>query len=481
MKKIILILISIFVSFLYGKPLAQPPVYGLSIDDELNMAEDTLSYMMLYDINGDSVKEMFYSNGRNLHIYDLVSGLPATDSIEYENEFVYTIHYSEEDSITYIYSAEYIGGFSDSIILKVVYLPLNNMANRDSFYVNAEWQPSTSCLEYFLRLASISIFDIGTDGIPEVVLNWGSGRTCDFQHHFETLGFMTACNFEGDIVVDVTEIINTLECDKFGFGGRWYFVVWQNRIYWFSFGGYNEYSEGAAVYIYDDMLRRINYEPVTFDWANFKLLKNIYGIFLGMLLVSDSWVGNYSAPFFFEGSAHNMPANALGCYFKHNYFQYVLTGVQDSYFELRDMDLNLLAFIWGPPIEIFDVDPVDVDLDGTDELLCKTDSGFVLYRLNTATEIAGEEEILPSDFDISAYPNPFNSQLNLAVSGFENEKAEIRIYDIGGRLVRSYPAANGTIQWDGTDYAGAALSSGVYFITARTSEKSASTKVLLLK
>ena len=99
----------------------------------------------------------------------------------------------------------------------------------------------------------------------------------------------------------------------------------------------------------------------------------------------------------------------------------------------------------------------------------------------TTTNINNETVEIPSRILISAYPNPFNSRINLAISGLENEKTEIKIYDIGGRLVRSYPAVSGIIGWDGTDYAGAALSSGVYFVTARSSEKFASTKVLLLK
>lgn len=479
MKKICLIFPLVFVFFPGGNITAQPPVYGLTVEYELSINPDTLSYIMLFDVNGDSINEMIFTKGRFLHIYDLVYGVPL-DSIEYEREFVYTIHYSQEDSITYIYSAEYITSGGGTITIKVANIPLNNLGDRDSLYVIADWQGS-GCSEHFTHLSSILVFDIGTDGISELVLNWGSDRWCDPNIDYETLGYMMACDMSGNIVVEVTEIINTLECDKFLFGVRWYFVVWQDHTYRWEFQGYNYYSESGAVYIYDDMLRRINRKGVSYDWANFKLLKNINSIFRGILLVSDIGVAEYSAPFFFEGNGHNMPANALACYFKYNDMQYILTGTQNSYFELRDMDLNLLAFIWGPPIELFDVDAVDVDLDGTDELLCKTDSGFVLYRLNATTEIAGGEITLPSEFSIFAYPNPFNSQVNLSVSGLENKTADIHIYDIGGRLVRSYPSVSGEIRWDGRDYTGSALSSGIYFVAARSSEDFSSTKVLLLR
>lgn len=481
MKKICLIFPLVFVFFPGGNITAQPPVYGLTVEYELSINPDTLSYIMLFDVNGDSINEMIFTKGRFLHIYDLVSGVPAMDSIEFENEYVYTVHYSTDDSTTFLYGAEHVGGNGDTIEIKIVRISFDNIGTRDSFYVYAGWEPSSSCGEIITRLSSIAIFDIGTDSSLEIVINWGIFRYCGSEYQ-DTFGFMMACDFNGNVVVSPKEILNSLECDKFLYGARWYFVVLQNNTvrYWIPGEEYH-YGAHTRVSIYDDMLREINFELLYYNWNDFKLLTTEQGYFLYMLTVRHRWVRQYFAPFFFEEINHYMPANALACYFKYNDMQYILTGTQNSYFELRDMDLNLLAFIWGPQIEISDVDAVDVDLDGTDELLCKTDSGFVLYRLNATTEIAGGEITLPSEFSIFAYPNPFNSQVNLSVSGLENKTADIHIYDIGGRLVRSYPSISGEIRWDGRDYTGSALSSGIYFVAARSSEDFSSTKVLLLR
>jgi hypothetical protein len=70
----------------------------------------------------------------------------------------------------------------------------------------------------------------------------------------------------------------------------------------------------------------------------------------------------------------------------------------------------------------------------------------------------------PSDFTLSAYPNPFNSSLSITVSS--NEFGILDIYDLGGRIVRQYPFEKGNqrIAWDGRAAANQPLSSGTYFI-----------------
>ncbi len=74
---------------------------------------------------------------------------------------------------------------------------------------------------------------------------------------------------------------------------------------------------------------------------------------------------------------------------------------------------------------------------------------------------------------VAAAPNPFRGSVTLTVGAESSgEPTELLIYDVAGRLVRSWSAdelANpgGTVTWDGTAGDGTPCRSGVYFALAR--------------
>lgn len=87
--------------------------------------------------------------------------------------------------------------------------------------------------------------------------------------------------------------------------------------------------------------------------------------------------------------------------------------------------------------------------------------------------------------EIASYPNPFNAQATIHLSGFDdNEPIRIGVYDLLGRKVRSLEAVGGGSSlavWDGRDNYGQPVASGVYLMKAETSGYSAVTKSLLMK
>jgi hypothetical protein len=87
--------------------------------------------------------------------------------------------------------------------------------------------------------------------------------------------------------------------------------------------------------------------------------------------------------------------------------------------------------------------------------------------------------------DISCYPNPFNARMIIYLSGFGDQSTfSIGIYDVLGRKVEEFTNINGpenTIAWDGRDYNGNQLSSGVYFVRAETGSFAKTVKILLIK
>jgi hypothetical protein len=95
------------------------------------------------------------------------------------------------------------------------------------------------------------------------------------------------------------------------------------------------------------------------------------------------------------------------------------------------------------------------------------------------TDIESADEFIPSEFQISAYPNPFNNAVNISV--FSNNPTVISVYDLLGRPVRSFAinTGNNLVKWNATNESGQELSAGIYFIGE--SECRSFEKVLYLK
>jgi hypothetical protein len=98
-----------------------------------------------------------------------------------------------------------------------------------------------------------------------------------------------------------------------------------------------------------------------------------------------------------------------------------------------------------------------------------------LYPIQDHTMVTGIAEPGPSP---PAYvnalsqnrPNPFNPETAIPYSLAKEGRATIRIFDVGGRLVRTLvdgvrPAGPHVARWDGRAERGRPLASGIYFYT----------------
>lgn len=97
------------------------------------------------------------------------------------------------------------------------------------------------------------------------------------------------------------------------------------------------------------------------------------------------------------------------------------------------------------------------------------------------TTAVGLSPELPEKVALDVFPNPFNSALNIRLSGKVSDKACLAIFDIGGRLVRELPPNSNGIVWHGTDNYGNNAPSGIYFIRLIDNEKVFTVKAMLLK
>ena len=108
------------------------------------------------------------------------------------------------------------------------------------------------------------------------------------------------------------------------------------------------------------------------------------------------------------------------------------------------------------------------------ELTYATD-GLAVIRLDGSAEV-------PQEFGIvSAYPNPFNSQMRVSYSLLETGLVDLAVYDLSGRLVAELMSGRQssgvhTIMFDGTG-----MPSGVYMLRLQSGGQSSLMKVMLVK
>jgi hypothetical protein len=99
-----------------------------------------------------------------------------------------------------------------------------------------------------------------------------------------------------------------------------------------------------------------------------------------------------------------------------------------------------------------------------------------------------EYAVRPPSFTLHAnHPNPFNAATSIAYELSTPSLVELRVYDAGGRLVRTLQdrrirtSGFHRLSWDGRDERGREVAAGVYFSHIRVNSREAARKMLLLK
>jgi hypothetical protein len=98
-------------------------------------------------------------------------------------------------------------------------------------------------------------------------------------------------------------------------------------------------------------------------------------------------------------------------------------------------------------------------------------------------EIAAVEAVIPQDFVLGNYPNPFNPSTTIYYSLPVDGHVELSIYDITGRkvanLFNGYQAAGEyTHEWEAVDVNGEKLTTGVYLLQIITGKYHETVKMM---
>jgi flagellar hook assembly protein FlgD len=100
---------------------------------------------------------------------------------------------------------------------------------------------------------------------------------------------------------------------------------------------------------------------------------------------------------------------------------------------------------------------------------------------------AGEGVDQSFDFALDrAHPNPFRNETTIRFSLATAGRADLVVYDVGGRRVRVLAsghraAGRHTVKWDGRNDAGHFVTPGIYFYTVKASGLVATRQVALVR
>ena len=110
---------------------------------------------------------------------------------------------------------------------------------------------------------------------------------------------------------------------------------------------------------------------------------------------------------------------------------------------------------------------------------------FLRAWLTNANQSVPETKLLPN------YPNPFNPETWIPYQLAEAADVSMKIYDVGGHLVRTIPVGFKPIgyyltrersaYWDGQNEIGESVSSGIYFLQFVAGNFSTTQRIAILK
>jgi hypothetical protein len=118
-------------------------------------------------------------------------------------------------------------------------------------------------------------------------------------------------------------------------------------------------------------------------------------------------------------------------------------------------------------------------------------SGFLVDPLLTGTITAvtdgRNDPKLPEVFELEQnYPNPFNPTTRIELSLPRTSEVRLAVYDLLGRQVITLldgerSAGRYTVEWNGRDFSGRVVGSGIYFYVLEAGEFKQTRRLLLLK
>ena len=130
---------------------------------------------------------------------------------------------------------------------------------------------------------------------------------------------------------------------------------------------------------------------------------------------------------------------------------------------------------------------VDIDNDSDIDLILGNVKGGLYFYVNTdISNIVTRERKQPLDFEVKAFPNPFNpaTQINLQLPAGQNVTVEI--FNLLGERVKTLykgylSSGPHTFTWDAKNNSGLTLPAGIYLVLVTSIEVQKVIKIVFLK
>ncbi len=128
---------------------------------------------------------------------------------------------------------------------------------------------------------------------------------------------------------------------------------------------------------------------------------------------------------------------------------------------------------------------VKSNLGNPNEIFISTTAG--IYKgIDSVTSVGMINNFPESPALLQNFPNPFNSSTNISFSLEKNRFVKIKIYNILGKEVTKiirqiFNAGTHTVSWDGTNYNGESLPSGIYFYRLEAEDYFETKKMIILR
>jgi len=161
--------------------------------------------------------------------------------------------------------------------------------------------------------------------------------------------------------------------------------------------------------------------------------------------------------------------------------QYPFAAATMKHVSTYDADIIYL------PYDLMFISSENSDGDGDDVLSARAhvlrEILFYFGKIGTSPTVPVPESGV---FSARCYPNPFNPSTKIEYNLPQPGKLAIKIYSVRGELVKTLldefrPPGSGAVVWDGTDTAGRAVASGVYFYEVRTPTDEKIEKIALVR
>ena len=211
-----------------------------------------------------------------------------------------------------------------------------------------------------------------------------------------------------------------------------------------SSGGGMTLSGGSATTVNGCTYVNSEYDDIRVNGAY------LYGT--GNILYGDTihytlWITNGSVDFHWNQIMNSLEYSV---YVPWHYTPGVTMDLSNNYWGTTEAD-SVAAWIWDG-----DDDP-DVPV---------TINYLPLTSGQEWSAVDGGPPAAPTALEV--YPNPFNPQTTIRFRVSEPQRARVAVYDLTGRRIRTLfeGCASGerTVDWDGRDASGRAVSSGSYFV-----------------